>query len=72
MFLWSVFPMSSSGEPGVGAVFRPGQIVDQWVVDVDGSMVVVSDQPLAGVPDRLTEEAQATADSVELVLVDEE
>ena len=29
-------------------VFRPGQIVDLWVVDVDGSMVVVSDEPLAG------------------------
>ncbi len=71
MFLWSVFPMSSSGEPGVGDVFRPGQIVDLWVVDVDGSMVVVSESHSPEVPAWVTEDAQAIRDSVELFLVDE-
>jgi hypothetical protein len=71
-FLWSVFPMSSSGVPGVAAVYWPGQIVDQWVVDVDGSLVVVSTNHSPELPDSLVEEAQATADSVELLVVDEE
>ena len=72
MFLWSVFPMSSSGEPGVGDVFRPGQIVDLWVVDVDGSMVVVSDEPFAGGFRRGSPRTRRRSrDSVELVLVDE-
>ena len=71
-FLWSVFPMSSSGVPGVAAVYWPGQVVDQWVVDVDGSLVVVSTNHSPELPDSLVEEAQATADSVELLLVDEQ
>jgi hypothetical protein len=70
-FLWSVFPMSSSGSPGLGDVFRAGQIVDLWVVDVDGSMVVVSENHSPGLPAWLIKEAQSTRDSVELFLVDE-
>ena len=73
MILWSIFPMSSTGpgEPGVGAVYMAGQVVDLWIVDVDGSLVVVGAGHSPQVPDSLAEESQSIAESVELLVVDE-
>ncbi|MET0524520.1 MAG: hypothetical protein ABWZ91_06955 [Nocardioides sp.] len=69
--LWSVFPSSSTGSPGVGTVFRSGQRVDLWIVDVEGSMVAVSVEHTPGLPRPLMNELHTIADSVELDVVPE-
>lgn len=69
--LWSVFPSSSRQTPGVGTVFRAGQVVDLWFVDVEGSNVVVSTAYSPGVPRALIDETSAIADSIHLEMVDE-
>jgi hypothetical protein len=66
--LWSIFPSSTSA-PGVGTVFRSGQRLDLWILDVAGSIVAVSADHSPGLPRALMDELQAIADSVEFDLV---
>ena len=69
--LWSIFPSSSRGLAGVGTVWRSGQVVDLWILDVEGSMVAVSVDHSPGLPRSLMDELHAIADSVEFDLVRE-
>jgi hypothetical protein len=69
--LWSVFPSSSVGYPGVGTVFRSGQRVDLWIVDVEGSLVAVSVEHTPHLPQSMMSELNAIAGSVVVDVVAE-
>ena len=66
--LWSLDPGEYDGGPGVGHVRYPGQLVDVWVVDVEGTPVVVYAELSPGLPDayrRARPRAAARLDQAE-------
>lgn len=64
--IWNLHPAEGGGDPGVGAVFYAGQLLDVWVVDVDGALVVVYVERSPGIPDHYVEDAFAFIGSLEL------
>jgi hypothetical protein len=69
--LWSIFPSSSRGVAGVGTVWHSGQVVDLWILDIEGSMVAVSVDHTPGLPRSLLAELHKIAASVEFAVVPE-
>jgi len=64
--LWSMFPASTVGLPGIGLALRDGQKFDLWVLDVEGSMVVVAAAHSPELPKSLVAEANAVVDSLRI------
>jgi hypothetical protein len=57
------------GQPsqiGTGTVGYPGQVLDVWVVDVDGLLVVVHTELSPGLPESVVEETRALFESLTL------
>ena len=51
---------------GSGTVDYPGQVMDVWVVDVDGLLVVVHTEVSPGLPEPIVEETRALFESLTL------
>ena len=64
--LWSLEPAMYGGDPGVGLVRYPGQVVDVWVVDVKGTLVLVYQELSPGLPAAFAEEGRALVNSIRL------
>lgn len=67
--LWSLHPYTNGGHPGVGAVLYSGQVLDVWVVNVEGALVIVYVERSPGLPVEFGDEALAFVGSMRLVPV---
>lgn len=54
------------GQPGVGVVFYPGQVLDVWVVDVEGTSALVFVEHSPPVPPSFAEQTRAVVESMTL------
>ena len=70
IILWSLYPAEFGGENGVAAVFYPGQQLDVWLVDVEGTMLIVYSELSPGLPRAFRDETRALTDSIVLEPVD--
>jgi hypothetical protein len=66
LLLWSVEPAEYAGAPGTGSVRYAGQLVDVWIVDVEGAQVLVYRELSPGLPASFGAESSAVLDSIRL------
>ncbi|MET1058761.1 MAG: hypothetical protein ABWX84_04160 [Nocardioides sp.] len=71
VILWGVTKAMFGGQPGIATVIYPGQVLEVWVVDVDGAWVIVYSELSPGLPEGIRAETRVLLDSVELEKVEE-
>jgi hypothetical protein len=64
VLLWGLDGAEYGGEPGLATVFYPGQVLDVWVLDVDGTRVVVWSELSPGLPATYGAQARGMLDSL--------
>lgn len=71
IILWGVTKAEFGGQLGIATVLYPGQVLEVWVVDVDGARVIVYSELSPGLPQRIREETRVLLESVDLEKVEE-
>ena len=69
--LWGLSNQLAGGHNGVASVTHAGQRMDVWLVDVDGTMLIVFSELSPGLPSRFRAETQALLDSIVLTPVED-
>jgi hypothetical protein len=64
VLLWGLDGSEDGGQPGLATVFHPGQVLDVWVLDVDGTRVVVWSELSPGLPATYGVQARGMLDSL--------
>jgi hypothetical protein len=71
VILWGTTEAVFGGQSGMATVFYPGQVLDVWVVDVDGARVIVYSELSPGLPQRYRDETRVLLESMVLEQVQE-
>ena len=66
VLLWGLTELVEEESPGLATVFYPGQQLDVWVVEVNGTTVVVWSELSPDLPEAYGAQAQELVDSIRL------
>ena len=69
--LWSLGSSNNGGDSGVQTVVYAGQQLQVWLVDVEGTMLIVCAELSPGLPKRFRDETDAFVESIVLEPVEE-